>query len=41
MGATTTQLIEADTSTGARIPAFPVAILHGLTTARSKRTIGE
>jgi hypothetical protein len=40
MGATTTQPIEADRSTGARIPALPGAILHGLTTARSKRTIG-
>ena len=41
MGATTTQLIEADTSTGVRIPAFPEAILHGLTTARSTRTVSE
>ncbi len=41
MGATTTQLIEADTSTGAQIPASQEAILHGLTTARSTRTVSE
>jgi hypothetical protein len=41
MGAITTQPIEAEMSTGARIPASPEAILHGPTTARPKRTIGE
>ena len=41
MGGTTTQPMEADTSTGAQIPAFPEAVLHGLTTARSKRTVSE
>ena len=41
MGGATTQPIEAEMSTGARIPASHEAIPHGPTTARSKRTIGE
>jgi len=41
MGAVTTQPMEAEMSTGERIPASSEAILHGPTTARSKRTIGE
>ena len=41
MGGTTTQLIEADTSTDVQIPAFPEAVLHGLTMARSTRAVAE
>ena len=41
MDAITTQPIEADTSTDARIPASQEAVLHGLTMARSTRAIGE
>ena len=41
MGGATTQPIEADTSTDAQVPATQQAVLHGLTMARSKRTVGE
>ena len=41
MGGSTTQPIEADTSTDAQFPATQEAVLQGLTTARSTRTVGE
>ena len=41
MGGATTQPMEADTSTDAQIPATQEAVLHGLTTARSTRTVSE
>jgi len=41
MGATTTQLIEADTSTGERIPASQEAVLLGMTTLGPTRRVSE